>query len=111
MNLLIGAAAVCFVLMGFLRLVIRWRVRRLFNEIREQAPHVWERIGSPANLSAALKDPEDRWKLLVRKQKFLNAEDTWVAQRIIAVRRRIILASYLASIGALVSILFIALWF
>jgi hypothetical protein len=111
MNLLIGAAAGCFTLMGIFHLVIRWRVRRLFNEIREQAPHVWERIGSPPTLSVAVKDPKERWKLLMRRQEFLNPEDSALAHRIVTVRRRIIVASYLAGIGALGSIVFIALWF
>lgn len=110
MNLLIVAAAVCFVLMLLFHLLVSWRIRCLFTEIREKAPHVWEQIGSPPTLSVALRDPEKRWISLVRKQKFLDPEDIWVAKRIVTVRRRITVASYVAVTSAFATILFLALW-
>ena len=66
--------------LGYLALALIWaltlngRARLMLRTIRElMEPELWEAIGSPDSLQAAMKDPQRRWHRFLKQGEYRRA--------------------------------------
>lgn len=100
-----------FVAVSFWAVALHSRAKtmlRLLSEMME--PALWQAIGAPATLKAAMKDPEKRWYKFIRSGEYLQQCDDVAIALIDDYRRRTkVMLFVCAAAGLLLLIRFWAL--